>query len=260
MKILIMVFSFFCALNIFAQSLPSGKQKTQPSKRNKQSSRPKTVPAQTVDTRKAVDLIAFPNAGHATVGAKFFSSAIEYTWQYQSREYSKGEILSKGIDYEAGYAFNDYWGARITAEQEISGNSKVTYGPATSINGQTYEYKSSGFDDPEFEVIYRAMDISKDKFDMNIKVSFSPKLQDAESATFSKKGNNAKGGRTFGVEIEWGSRGPSFSWMVGFDLTNYGTAESKDAEDGEITEVTSYNTFLSQVDSSGKFQPTSVST
>ena len=180
----------------------------------------------------------------------YFSSNTEYKWTYLSKDYSNTEIESSGLDYVAAYAFNDYWGIAVTAEQVISKKSKVTYGPATNINGQSFEYKSNGFEDPIFSLAYRAMDISRDRYDMNLSLDFSPELQDAIDGTTSKKGNVAKGGTNVGAEVQWGRRSPTFSWAVGLELSNYGEAKSKDVEDGDITTVSSHSTF----GASGMFQ------
>ncbi len=263
MKKVIILLTAFCMFNIFAQALPDGL-KTSTKKESKidgkasskkenigdGSSLPSTAPQQTNYNRKAIDLIVFPNVKEFIAGMKYFSSSIEYKWEYLSQNYLDGEITSNGFQYAAGYAFDDYWGLRIDVEQVLSQKSKVTYGPVTVFNGQSVETKNDGFDDPQFSLLYRAMDISRDRYDMNLSLHFSPKLQDAETGTASKKGNNAKGRTNFGLEVEWGRRTPTFSWAAGLELSSYGKAESKDADDGDLTTISSYSTFTA----SGKFQ------
>ena len=195
-------------------------------------------------------MIGFPAKGKNILGIGYFSQNSGSEWLYQSRNYQETDVKESGIRIVSANAFSDSWAASISAEEAFSSTTKITYGPATTINGTSVEYKSSGFSDPEFGIIHRLMDISRDRYDMNISINYSPKLQNAKDASVDKKGNNARGGSTLETSLQWGRRGKDFSWAVGFSLERNGETESKDVEDGDTTKVTSHSTLSA----SGAFQ------
>jgi len=239
MKKIIALLAISCIFRTFAQSLPDGMQAT-PQEEKDGSTLPVTAPQQVDYSRKAIDLIAFPNAREVIAGVKYFLSSTEYKLKDQSQNYSntETEIEYSGFDFEVAYAFDDYLGLSIEAKHVISSKTKITNGP------ETIEYKSSGIGDPVFSAVYRAMDISRDRYDMNLSLHVSPKMQDVkEDATTGQQVNNAKGRTDIGVEVEWGRRVPTFSWSVGLKLDNSGKAEFKDSESGDITTIDSYGTF-----------------
>lgn len=202
--------------------------------------------------RKPIDLITFPNANEAILGFRYFSSNTEYNWEYIFQNYSENETKSSGLDYLAAYAFNDKWAAQVSFEQLLSRTSTTTYGPASSTPapGTISKTKSEGFNDPSFRLVYRAMDISEHRYDMNISVSYSPKVQDSEIGNSNKKGNNAKGGSSLAGSIEWGRRDVNYSWSAGLEFLNFGEAEAKLISSGDKVKSTSYNAFSA----TGSFQ------
>lgn len=202
------------------------------------------------DTRKATDLILFPNANELIAGINYYSSSVEFDWEYTFRNYSTNKITENGFEVAAMYAFNDNWAAAVDLQYATSQKSEVTYGPATTIDGTKVEAESDGLSDPNFAITYRALDAALNSFDMNISLIVSPKLQDAKAATANKDGNVAKGGTNIGADIKWGQRFRIFSWAVGASFLKNGKAEYKDADDGDLTTVSSYSTF----DISGEFK------
>lgn len=193
--------------------------------------------------RRATDPVLFPEAGSFIVEAKLTSTVVEYTWEYIGREYLDGKIETTGASYSALYAFNDFFGLGLSIDQAFSSKAKATYGVASSQNGVSEETKSSGFDDPEVSFVYRAMDMSRDSFDLNLFVSASPSLIDAETATTTADGNNAKGGDTYDFGVKWGGRREGFAWAAGLTIAYSGEAESKTVATGEKTTVTSHTDF-----------------
>jgi hypothetical protein len=251
MKQIIFLLITLFSLNSFSQVLPDGGQVDNSEGFNSPSVLPSVGSQQSDYVHKATDLILFPNEKEVIASIEYFSTSVEYRWDYLSQEYSSTKVESTGLNYTAGYAFDEFWALGVTVEQLLTSKQKVTFGPATTSDGETSEYESEGFDDPSFLLVYRAMDVSRNRYDMNLTLKLSPKIQEAKGSTTNKKGNNAKGGTDHGIGVQWGRRDIGFSWAVGLDLDTYGEAKSKSAgSSGDVTTVDSYGTFSA----TGSFQ------
>lgn len=221
-------------------STPKASEET-----NKKSSLPDTSEVANLNeySRTPIDLILFPDENKTFAGFSYSSTVLRYKVDYQTTEYLDAEIRSTELDVAVMHSLDDYWAIGVSVEQLFSSKSEVTYGPGSTRNGETSESKSSGLSDPSFSVTYRIMDVSRDRYDMNLTFDYSPKMQEAKGATSNTNGNNAKGGDTFSIGATWGRRSVDSSWAFGVTLNSYGESKSKDPDDGDITKVESYSTL-----------------
>ncbi|WP_044557128.1 hypothetical protein [Halobacteriovorax marinus] len=199
--------------------------------------------AQDLSDRKVTDLVLFPNQGEFFMSFSLYSDKTEYDWEYLSRNYSSSEITSSGSNIAFMYSLTEMFAIGLELNYVSENKQKTTFGPATTSNGQTYEYKSDGLMNPTIALVYRALDTQTDGYDLNISLSVAPKIEDSESPTTTQDGNVAEGATNFSAGLLWGKRVDAFSWAAGFSLQSYGKAESKDVDDGDLTTASSYRTF-----------------
>ena len=176
--------------------------------------------------RKPTDLVVFPNSG------KFFWGIIGgFVKKGGETERSRdGMVLFKGdtsdilqvLNFNGVYAIDDLWALSLETTYLISRKNE--------INSEIDKY--AGLGDPTFSLLYRMMDMSKDGYDMNLSLGFSPKLLEAKDPQPSaQEGSNGKGRTDFGVGIEWGKRYLGFSWALSMALFHRGK-EARDSFEG----------------------------
>lgn len=190
-----------------------------------------------------IDLILFPEAKTVFLGVDYISRSSSYSIDYDGDELLNFKGESDTLTLSSLYGINDKiaLGAEISRVFDNSGTT--TYGPGSTLDGDKTETNNPGLEDPSFIFIYRFLDVSRDRYDMNIGLTISPSLQSGKYASGSANGNAAKGRDEYTLFIKWGRRDPSFSWALGLNSTSFGKRKMKDAETGEVLKTSSYSTF-----------------
>ncbi len=177
--------------------------------------------------RRVIDILAIPHERETYVGATYDYSSSTTKRSGSDDLRRKNHELNIGL--ERGFTENIsgqiQWGYLL---------SDTTYAGSTNLGNST------GISDPYLGINYRALDISRDRFDLNINPYFSPTLQDATSSTGSKDGNGSRGYSYAGVKTGLGRRDGPTSWAFSVDLFKAFDGEYQDVETGDKTKTSSF--------------------
>lgn len=138
------------------------------------------------------------------------------------------------------YGFTDLLALNIS--QNYSFGQETVSGSST--------YKDKGAYDPTLTLKIRPMDVSKNRFDLNINPYYSPSLGTSISSTSTKSGNQRKGYDVFGIKLGWGRRDVHQSWAFFVDLSQKSEGSSKNATTSQKTK----NTSTGALEISGTYQ------
>jgi len=255
MKIVFFVIALSCISVANSQTLPDGISKNPVDSVSNQPEVILPVADQAPGSakkyeRKATDLILFPEAKKTILDANYQSQSNEYVWRYEGEDYANIETTTNSLNLRGLYAINDKIAVGATVSRVIKGKSTLKYGSASTKDGEKLNRESSGFRDVVLEAVYRVMDVSRDRYDMNVGVLLSPGIREAKDPSESKDGNAANGGNEYSLFLKWGRRNLGNQWSVGFQLNNFGESKSKDASTKDVTKTDSYST----IEINGDFQ------
>lgn len=260
MKVVLFIYLLITTMHVYGQALPDGintspalpqdatASPTMPDgmgtavKDNSKNDVKESLQPKNKYERKATDLILFPNYHEFifAAGVHFFSSTSQFN--SDAGELYKFDYSGRTLELNGLYALNENFalGLRLASS---SSKEEIKYGTGSTKSGTTTVSESKGFEDAVFALVYRAMDVSRDRYDMNISLLLSPKIQEAKGAAESKNGNVAKGRDEYSFLIEWGRRNLGNSWAFGLEISTIGDWKSKDASNGDETKINSYSTL-----------------
>lgn len=177
--------------------------------------------------RKVIDILAIPHKNET-----YFMAEYEYSSSIKRDDYgdTKRNIQLLDIGIERG----------IT--EVLSLQAQISYLLSdTSYDGRTDDIGvSRGISDPLFGLNYRLLDVSKDRFDLNINPYGSASFQEATYPSGNKDGNGARGYNLVGVKVGIGRRDIKSSWGVIFDFFRTFEGKLRAADNGDAVKVSSF--------------------
>ncbi len=189
---------------------------------------PTSNPQSSMYRRSVIDLLAIPHSGETYVGAN-------YVYDSSSRVDSNDDLLKNKSNKTIIYA-------EKAMTENLSAQAQIGYLLSESTyTGSNNLGNSKGITDPLLGVNYRALDISRDRYDLNLNPYFSPSLQEATSSSPGTDGNGARGYSYLGVKAGLGRREDINSWAVSIDLFNAMNGHYKNTDTGEEVKTSSRN-------------------
>lgn len=188
--------------------------------------KPSTV-TESAYKRKVIDLLAIPHKGE-----NFLATNYDYSSSTTNRS---GEDEIRRTSHQLNI------GAERAILENLSLGAQVGYLLSdTTYVGSENLGNSKGLTDPILGFTYRALDVSRDRFDLNLSPYFSPAIQDATSSTGSKDGNGGRGYSYLGMTAGLGRRNGPDSWAFTIDFFQTMEGSYKDAESGEEINTSSW--------------------
>ncbi len=177
--------------------------------------------------RRVIDLLAIPHKGETYVGANY-----EYT---KSKTYRGGDDDIRGKSNQVNIAIERSLTENLSAQAQLGYLlADATYYGSKNLGN------SKGVTDPVLGINYRALDISRDRYDLNLNPYFSPSIQDATSSSGGKDGNGTRGYSYMGIKTGFGRREGVSSWALNLELFQAFSGRYKDAETGDKTKTSSW--------------------
>jgi hypothetical protein len=177
--------------------------------------------------RRVIDILAIPHEKETYVGASYDYSSSS-TQRSGSDDY---KVKSHEVNIGLERGLTDHLSAQVQWGYLLSD---------TAYSGSSNLGNSTGISDPYLGLNYRAMDISRNRFDLNINPYFSPTLQDATSSSERKDGNGSRGYQYTGIKAGIGRRDGPSSWAFSMDFFKAFNGEYQDAESGDKTKTSSF--------------------
>lgn len=183
------------------------------------------------NSRSATDLMFMTNAGQGVTFANYSSATNEVEVKEQSTKqlYAKSKDTTGDVSIISAYGISDRLYALLKLGYLVAKDSKVQYGPASTSNGVTENTRSQGFEDIELGAKYRLLEQDATKVNLDIGLSYSPKLQTGKNAEVGKKGDAFRGGDQTGLVLQVGNKFQNFSYMLEAALNIYGERTTKDS-------------------------------
>jgi hypothetical protein len=178
--------------------------------------------------RRVIDLLAIPHKGETYIGAS-------YGYDNLSSSSPIGQDEFKTTSHQ----LNVFSERALT--ENLSIQAEIGYLLANKANsGSENLGNSKGLTDPYFGINYRALDISRDRFDLNLSAYYSPSFQEGTYSTSNKDGNGVRGTRLIGFKAGIGRREELTSWAFIIDFFNMLEGSVRNAESGSKTKISSW--------------------
>ena len=180
--------------------------------------------------RKYNQLVFAPNLQEVVLETKYTFQFSKSIWEYLNQEYAKTKIDSEESSLGILYGVSEQFSLGVQASYELSRETVVTSGPASTANGQTRTYQNSGLKDPVLRFIYRVRDRDEGEMSSNLYFNISPKVKNAVAASTSVKGNGARGGTNGTLGTEFGGKFGIFSYSFDFSIDRIGESKSTETK------------------------------
>lgn len=102
--------------------------------------------------------------------------------------------IGNELSLSLAYGITDYFAIKTNIDYLIKASNEIRYGPASVNNGDWYRTNASGIRDPSFEISFRVPNLHADGASVDLTLSHTPRLVEAESATRTTEGNGGRGG------------------------------------------------------------------
>ena len=109
--------------------------------------------------------------------------------------------------------------------QAIDSLTTFNYGSVSPLNGKSFKSKEKGFTEPSIFLSKRIKSQEADNFNIDVAVSFSPKIGNSKSATTNKVGNALRGANEIDFDFGIGKKDAVTSWVAGLSYTRTGEAK-----------------------------------
>lgn len=207
---------------------------------------PQPVTAQIkTDSSLIYDLMYFP-----PVGTFFGESSLKYRNSKSELDFNTVEVYKNSsnetsVEQTMSYVFASSTMAGISLDYQIDGKTTTTYGVASTLNGMSAKSKSStGLGEPSLFLKDRLKNQNDWSYNLDLGVSFSPKLGDAKTATTTAKGNGYRGASELSITAEIGRKEEAYQWKALVNYANIGKGKSKSGSDSsDINESDSHSVF-----------------
>lgn len=189
------------------------------------------------NSRQATDLMFMTSAGQGVTIADYSSTTNENEVKEQSTKqlFAKSKDTAGEISFLAAYGISDRLYAALKIGYLVAKDTKTNYGPASTNDGLTTNTRSQGFEGFDIGAKYRLLEQETAKLNMDIGLSYSPKMQTGKNAEVNKKGDGYRGGDLTSVVFQVGNKFQNFSFMLEAALNIYGERTTKDSTSTYVT-------------------------
>jgi hypothetical protein len=139
------------------------------------------------------------------------------------------------INESLGYGLMDNLELSLGLGYQISDETKLKYGPASTSNGTTDTYKEKGITTPSLNVKYRVITQTSAFANGDIVLSYSPKIGTSKDGVQSKDGNALRDSSLLIAGFDLGKKYTDMAWRFGFKGNFYGSGKSEDADSSSST-------------------------
>lgn len=201
------------------------------------------IDTQADSTRGISDLMYLPVAGTTSIGMKVSRTSSDADLTYISQSITNTKTDDTDLSAYLAYSINDNFSLALNIPYTFSSDEDTTYGPASTVNGDTEKTKSSGLQDIDIVAKYRIFDQKDRAVNFDLTIEFSPKTGDAESATKTADGNAFRGGTDLDITLDFGKKFKELQARGFFGLMFSGESETKDLSDGSISKTESFTSI-----------------
>lgn len=189
------------------------------------------------NSRQATDLMLMTSAGQGLTIADYSSTTNEIEVKEQSTKqlFAKSKDTAGEISFLAAYGISDRLYAALEIGYLVAKDTKTNYGPASADNGVTTNTRSQGIEGFGIGAKYRLLEQETAQFNLDLGISYSPKLQTRKNAEVNKRGDAYLGGDLTSVVFQVGNKFQSFSYKLEAALSIYGERTGKDSTSTYVT-------------------------
>ena len=183
-------------------------------------------------------------------------SAYGHTW-------TNGDTFNNLSDKTSSFRVNtdtlsQFLSYGITDDLEVNG--AVRYDPDSQReidygNGTRATLNSSGFTDPSFGVVWRALDEGPSPVDFDLFGSYTPNLIDSNSSTINADGTVARGGASGTAGAALGYVTQQFSIRGAFNANIFGASSSFDPGNGDTYQTQGFNDYVVSLATQTRLDP-----
>ncbi len=126
---------------------------------------------------------------------------------------------------------------------QLSGKESYAYGPFSSFNGKNVTLKESGIINPSLNSHYRLFSQAEKFSNVDLLISYTPKIGTSKNATASISGNNITTNignaidpnSNLSLGINFGKKYTNMAWRIGVREQLYSSGKSEDVNDSTST-------------------------
>ena len=190
------------------------------------------------------DLMYQPVQGTFFGSTESLNKVSKQSMYYQAIDYANSKTSISAINQKLGYSYNSEIIIGVGLSYLIDSTTTFDYGSASTLNGKSFKSKEKGFTEPSIFLSKRIKSQEADNFNIDVAVSFSPKIGNSKSATTNKVGNALRGANEIDFDFDIGKKDAVTSWVAGLSYTRTGEAKNEKVEisaDQTISDV--FNVF-----------------
>jgi len=185
------------------------------------------------------DLMFLSGKGKITSESKITSSKMDdLAYTIGSQNYQT--LSAKALNFEEtlGYGLLENLELNFGFGYELSNEVSAKYGPASTSNGTTETFKSSGITTPTLSANYRALNQANSFGNLDLSLGFSPKLGTSKDAVNGTKGNSLRDSSLILIGMNFGKKYNDMAWRVGIKESMFGEGKSEDANNSASKSTT----------------------
>jgi hypothetical protein len=189
-------------------------------------------------------------------GQIYGTSAYTHTW-------TNGDTFNGTGDQTTSFRVNtdtlsQFLSYGLTDDLEL--NASIDYDPDSQrqvnyANGTQASLNRTGFADPSFGVVWRALEEGPSPVNVDLFGSFTPNMIDSKSASPDADGSIAQGGQSGTAGAALGYVTPQFSARGSFSANIYGDSSTVNIANGNTSQTQGYTDYLLSLETQTRINP-----